>query len=253
MLARRIIPTLLYRGDTLVKGKQFQSWRSVGNVQQAARIYAQRGVDELIILDIGATPEGRAPNLELVSRICKDNFCPITVGGGVRSVQDVRDLLMAGADKVAICTAAVRTKEYDLIRECSGKFGAQAIVVSIDCKDAEFKHNWTWIECGNSAVAFNPVQAAVEAEKSGAGEILLTSIDREGMMNGYDIDLIRAVSSSVSIPVIAHGGCGSYQHMADALDAGADGVAAGSLFQFTDSTPKEAAEWLSKKGYEVRL
>jgi len=248
MLAKRIIPTLLYRGDTLVKGKQFNSWRSVGNVQQAARIYAQRGVDELIILDIGATSEGRGPNLELISRICQDNFCPITVGGGVRTVEDVRDLLMAGADKVAICTALLDGIGFTLLSACARKYGNQAIVASVDVKENEIYSN-----CGEKSWGPVVVPWCNGLEECGAGEILLTSIEREGMMNGYDLDLVRAVSSNVSIPVIAHGGCGSYQDMADAIEAGASAVAAGSLFQFTDETPKGAAEYLSKKGYEVRV
>lgn len=235
MLAVRIIPTLLHRGETLVKGKQFQSWRSVGHVQQAARIHAMRGVDELIILDIGATPEGRHPDFALVEKLTDGNFCPVTVGGGVKTVEDVKLLLRAGADKVAIGKCAVNN--YFFLRAVASAVGSQAVVASLDVRNG----SW-WI-----------AESAALLESRGAGEILLTSIDREGMMEGYDLDLIKAVSEAVSIPVIAHGGCGTYQHMLEAIQAGASAVAAGAMFQFTDNTPRGAAEYLAAKGIEVRL
>jgi len=234
MLAVRVIPTLLYRGETLVKGKQFQSWRSVGHVQQAARIHAMRGVDELCCLDIGATPEGRGPNFALVEKLTDGNFCPVTVGGGVRTVEDVKLLLRAGADKVAI-----KTKALDLIPRVADAVGSQAVVASLD-------HSTKY-------AAVDPVMLACEFEMYGAGEILLTSILREGMMEGYDLEMIKAVSEAVSIPVIAHGGCGTYLHMLEAIQSGASAVAAGAMFQFTDQTPRGAAEYLSSKGIEVRL
>lgn len=223
-LAVRIIPTLLYRGDQLVKGKQFNAWRSVGHIEQAVRVMASRGVDEMVLLDIGATPEGRGPDFERVKRLTSYAFTPVTVGGGVRSVDDVRDLLAAGADKVAIKSA------YEIIPQCVKRFGSQAIVQAID------------IEWG---VPF--------ARATMAGEILLTSIDREGTMQGYDLDLIRAVSQAVDIPVIAHGGCSGPEDMLAAIKAGASAVAAGALFQFTDWTPRSCAEWLAENGVEVRI
>lgn len=244
-LAVRIIPTLLYRGSTLVKGKQFQSWRSVGHVQQAARIHAMRGVDELCCLDIGATPEGRGPDFALVEKLTDGNFCPVTVGGGVRTVEDVKLLLRAGADKVAIGSHLFHS---NVMREASGAFGSQAIVGVIDCKDGR-----VWSDCGATRWSMNPVSFAKLLEDDGAGEILLTSIDREGTMEGYDLDLIKAVSEAVSIPVIAHGGAGTYSDFHKAILAGADAVAAGSIFLFTDSTPRGAAEFLHAKGVEIRL
>lgn len=245
-LAVRVIPSLLCRGDVLVKGKRFESWRSVGHVLQAARVHAARGVDELIVLDIAATPEGRGPNLALVEKLCAPAFTPITVGGGVRSVEDVRDLLNAGADKVAICTAALNVGVLD---EAAAKFGRQAIVAAVDVQG-----DTVFTECGRkSASVFAPAAIAAEYASRGAGEILLTSVDHEGTMNGYDLDLIRAVSAAVSVPVIAHGGCGTYAHMREAIDAGASAVAAGAMFQFTDNTPKGAAQYLAKQGVEVRL
>lgn len=252
MLAKRIIPTLLYRGEQLVKGERFDSWRSVGHIQQAARIYAARGVDELCILDIGATPEGRGPDLDLVARIAEGNFTPLTVGGGVRTVDDVGALLRAGADKVAIGTGAFGRGSF--LQEVTQKFGSQAVMVSIDVKGgciATHCGRNVWRANVESSVAI--VTQAICAGKNGAGEILLTSIDREGTMQGYDLDLIHAVSEAVSIPVIAHGGAGSYEHMLQAIAAGADAVAAGALFQFTDATPRGAAEYLQERGVEVRL
>lgn len=249
-LAIRIIPTLLYRGTTLVKGRQFSSWRSVGHVQQAARIHAIRGVDELCCLDIGATPGGRGPDFALVEKLTDGNFTPITVGGGVRTVEDVKLLLRAGADKVAVCTIGIEGRVF--LREVSDRFGAQVLVLAIDVK-----HGRLTSRCGAVVHDSNPnggiVNQAIAAESLGVGEILLTSIDREGTMEGYDLAMIRAVSDAVSIPVIAHGGCRDYEDMHRAIVAGASAVAAGALFQFTDATPRGAAEYLNSKGIEVRL
>lgn len=247
MLAHRIIPVLLKRGDTLVKGQRFQSWRSVGHVEQAARIHQAREVDELCILDIGATPEGRGPDFDAVARLTAHCFMPLTVGGGVRSVEHVRELLRAGADKVAICTAAFEVPDF--IAECSDSFGCQCIVMSIDVMGG----NTVMTNCGKRGYNHDPAYTADWANRFGAGEILLTSIDREGTLQGYDLDLIRTVSKAVDVPVIANGGCGTYEHMAEAIRAGASAVAAGAMFQFTEATPRGAAEYLAKQGIEVRL
>lgn len=230
MLAVRIIPTLLTRGRQLVKGRQFNAWRSVGVTEQAVRIHQMRGVDELILLDIGATPAGNGPDSELVSRLTERCFMPLTVGGGVKTLEDVRGLLGSGADKVAIRT------EVGLIPIASSAVGRQAIVAAVDYLDGD-------------AV----VDRCLKLEHMGAGEILLTSMTREGTMEGYHLDMIRAVAGSVSIPVIAHGGCRDYEDMHQAIKAGASAVAAGALFQFTDATPRGAAEYLQAKGVEVRL
>jgi len=245
-LATRIIPTLLMRGHTLVKGRQFNSWRVVGHVMQAARIHAARQVDELILLDIGATPEGRGPDLELVGKLAGECFTPLTVGGGIKSVEDVRRLLLAGADKVAIGTAAYEVP--DLIFDCAEYYGSQCIVMSIDVLGG----NTVMYHCGKHGYNHDPVYTAEWAAKHGAGEILLTSIDREGTMAGYDIELIRAVSQAVDIPVIAHGGAGTYQHMLEAVQHGASAVAAGAMFQFTEQTPEGAAQYLAAHGVTTR-
>lgn len=246
MLAHRVIPTLLMKGETLVKGSRFQSWRSVGHVRQAVRVYQQRQVDEIILLDIAATPEGRGPDFALIESLAADSRCPMTVGGGVRSVEDVRQLLACGADKVAICTAA---REKDIIRATSDRFGSQAIVAALDAKWGS-----CWTHCGQSNT-FVGVDWVADRRfmHYGAGEILLTSIDREGTLEGYDLDLIRSVSEAVSIPVIAHGGCSGYEDMANAIRAGASAVAAGALWHFTDSTPREAARYLNERGIKARV
>lgn len=245
-LAVRIIPTLLTRGRTLVKGVAFDSWRSVGVAHQAVRIHSMRGVDELVMLDIGATPEGRGPDLQLVEELADTCFMPLSVGGGVRTVEDVNKLLRAGADKVIIGSAAI--EDPDLIRQCADRFGSQAIVVSID-----YRHRSVAIRCGTKQIQQRPEFIAMVMEERGAGEIMLTNITLEGAMGGYDLETIANTSSAVSIPVIAHGGCGTYAHMLNAIIAGANAVAAGSMFQFTDQTPRGAAEYLKQHNIEVRL
>lgn len=245
-LAKRVIPVMLCRGRTLVKGKAFDSWRSVGHAAQAARIHQARGVDELVLLDIGATPEGRGPDLGLVEELADGCFMPLAVGGGVRSVDDVRALLKAGADKVVVCTAATRDPTF--IAQVAHVAGRQALVVAIDVRD-----RLVYTDCGKQATCFHPVWWALRVAARGAGEILLTDMAREGAMAGYDLELIRQVSDAVSIPVIAHGGAGHPSHMLEALQAGASAVAAGSMFQFTDETPRSAAEYLAERGVEVRV
>lgn len=243
-LAKRVIPTLLCRGRQLVKGVAFDSWRSVGVAAQAVRIHQARGVDELCLLDISATPEGRGPDLKLVEELAEVCFMPIAVGGGVKTVEDVRALLKAGADKVVVGAAAqqlVSTQDAQewRIRLLADAVGSQAIVAALDVPKGD-----------------SPKDAAIIAHllaQHGAGEILLTRMDREGTLQGYDLDLIRAVSQAVTIPVIAHGGCGTYQHMIEAIEAGADAVAAGAMFLFTDQTPRGAAEYLAQHGIEARV
>lgn len=245
-LAHRIIPTLLCKGRTLVKGQRFEPWRGVGLAVQGVRINAARGVDELALLDVTATKEGRGPDVELVRELSEILFSPLIVGGGIRSIEDVKQLLRAGADSVIIGTAA--HDRGALIHDLAEIVGSQAIVVSIDVKGGK-----VWKRCGTEDTLWVPEGFARLMEAQGAGEILLTSIDREGTMQGYDLELIKTVSAAVSIPVIAHGGCGSYAHMADALHAGAAAVAAGAFFQFTEATPKGAARALAGYGFEVRL
>lgn len=244
-LAVRVIPTLLCRGEQLVKGERFQSWRSVGHALQAARIHNARGVDELILLDIAATPERRGPNLDLVRKLADECFIPLTVGGGVRSVDDVRDLLNAGADKVAICSAAFHS---NVVIEAAFKFGSQAIVGVVD-----YKNDHAWEKCGKFSTGEYVLPWASKLAASGAGEILLTSIDREGTLEGYDLETVDLVCRALRVPVVAHGGCGDYPHMLGAVRCGASAVAAGAMFQFTDKTPRGASRFLMNNGIEARV
>lgn len=235
-----------------MKGTAFDSWRRVGSVMQAVKVYNMREVDELVFLDITATLDGRAPDFELVDELADECFMPLTVGGGVRSPEDVRRLLSVGADKVAVNTAAVECPK--IIKQIAMRFGSQCVVVSIDAgrqgggRYEVYTHSGT-IPCGK-----DPTSVAKQAEACGAGEILLTSIDRDGTMKGYDIELTRLVSNAVSIPVIASGGAGSYKDMVDVLREGkAAAVAAASVFHFTQQTPLEAKHYLREHGFNVRL
>lgn len=225
MIATRVIPTLLFRSGQLVKGPKFNCQRRVGSPRQAVSIHDLRNVDELILLNIDSQVD-----LETIKSVTDIAFMPLTIGGGVKSVADIRALLNAGADKVSIRTCV------ELIPEASKKFGNQCIVASIDHHEDE-----------------DVTERARSLENDGAGEILLTSIDRDGTFEGYDLRAIESVSRAVSVPVIASGGCGSYEHMAQALSAGAHAIAAGSMFLFTDQTPKGAAEYLASKGFPMRL
>lgn len=243
---RRIIPVLLFDEHGCVKGKRFNPGRRIGSMMDRIRLLERREIDELIILDIAATPNNRSPRFEEVTRLCENLFMPVTVGGGIRNISDVGRLLAGGADKVAISTAAIERPQ--LIDEAAQKFGNQAVVIAVDTKGSR-----VFSRCGRSEFAATPVQWAKEVESRGAGEIILTAIDRDGMMNGYDIDLISEVSGAVDIPVIAAGGAGSYEHMVEAMKAGAHAVAVGAAFQFREMTPKGAAVHLTEHGFPARL
>lgn len=252
MLKTRVIPTLLLKDVGLVKGAAFDSWRRVGSAMQSIRVYNLREVDEIVLLDIAATPNGTRPNFQEIDELADHCFMPMTVGGGVKTIEDVRDLLAVGADKVAINTAAVETP--DLVRDGANEFGSQCIVVSIDVARRSDGGLQVVTNCGRQATGRDPVAWAKEVESLGAGEILLTSVDRDGTMRGYDLDLVHDVAAAVAIPVIASGGCGAYQHMADVLGASrASAVAAASIFHFTEQTPREAKAYLAKQGFRVRL
>ncbi len=245
-IATRVVPVLLADDHGCVKGRQFGTGRRIGSLRDRLQLLDRRDIDELLLLDIVATPAGRGPQFDMIADLLANVFCPVTVGGGVRNVSDVRRLLASGADKVAIGTAA-----YDdsrLIIDAAQAVGSQAIVVAIDVKGG-----YVATHCGTRPTYTDPIFWAEAVEMFGAGEILLTSVDRDGMMNGYDIEMIRDVSAAVSIPVVAAGGCGSYEDMAAALTAGAHAVAAGAFFQFREATPKGAARHLSEHGVATRL
>lgn len=247
MLKTRVIPVLLYRNRSLVKGKQFKSWRNVGLAIQSAKVHESRQVDELIALDIGATPDGRGPDYDMVRDLTSNCFMPMTIGGGITTLDQVTNLMRAGADKVCINTAA--TMDFNFIDQIAKRYGSQAVVVSIDY-NAEGK---IVSNCAAKAHNLSAVDWARIVEDKGAGEILLNSIEHDGMMEGYDLPAIRSVSSVVKVPVIACGGAGCYEHMLQALQAGAHAVAAGALFAFTDATPKGAAQFLRSQGFSTRV
>lgn len=250
MLKVRVIPTLLWKGFGLVKGVGFDSWRRVGPVLPAVKVYNQREVDELILVDILAHATTEPLDYESISDLAQECFVPFTVGGGIVNIEQVQRLLRAGADKVCLNTAAYRTPE--LVTAIAKRFGVQCVVASIDVGAS----NGAWECLGNAGTmptGREPVAWARELEDRGAGEILITSIDRDGTMTGYDLALVSAISEAVKIPVIASGGAGNYQHMVEAVtQAGATAVAAASLFHFTEQTPAGAKAALAAAGVPVR-
>ena len=251
MLKVRIIPTLLWKEFGLVKGTGFDSWRRVGTMMPAIKVYNTRQVDELIVLDISATFEGRAPDCESINEFSAECFVPLTVGGGVRDLEGIRNLLRAGADKISINSAAYGNPR--LIREAAEKFGSQCIVVSIDARKTAGGNYECFSHCGTRPTGKSVDSWAREVERLGAGEILLTSVERDGTMQGYDLDLMKTVTGSVGIPVIASGGAGSYKDMYDAISvANCSAVAAASIFHFTQQTPMEAKMFLSENRVAVR-
>jgi cyclase len=252
VLKTRIIPTLLYKDETLVKGVAFDSWRRIGAAMQSIKVYNLREVDELIFADVTATLRGNSPDFTTIDDLADECFMPLTVGGGVRSVEDVHRLLRVGADKVAINSAAAETPE--LIGEIAQRFGSQCVVVSIDARRDSRGAYEVFTRSGTRPTGLGPVELAERAERLGAGEILLTSIDRDGTMKGYDLELIELVSRAVTIPVIASGGAGCYQDMLEAIrEGGASAVAAAAMFHFTQQTPLEAKHYLGSHGIPVRL
>jgi len=250
MLKTRVLPTLLFKDVGLVKGVGFDSWRRVGSAVQAVKVYNMREVDELAFFDITATPERRQPDFDQIKDLATECFMPMTVGGGVRSVEDIGRLLSVGADKVAINTAAVESPE--VIRQGAERFGVQCIVVGIDARSVG--DGWeVMTRCGKQPTGLDPVEHARHVETLGAGEIILTSVDRDGTMEGYDVELTRRVAEAVRIPVIASGGAGTYAHMAEVLrQSRAAAVAAASIYHFTEQTPREAKLFLKSQGFNVR-
>jgi imidazole glycerol-phosphate synthase subunit HisF len=252
MLKIRVMPTLLYKDYGLVKGVGFDSWRRTGSAMQQIKVYNMREVDELVLLDITANVDRRDPDYEMVDNLADDCFMPMTVGGGIRTLAQARRTLQVGADKVAINSAAVETPQ--LITEIAERFGTQCVVVSIDYRQHADGRREVFTYSGSRSTGLDPVAFAIEAQNRGAGEILFTSIDRDGSFRGYDVEGVKAVTSAVSVPVVASGGAGSYEHMRQAIvDGGASAVAAASIFHFTEQTPLEAKRYLHKCGLAVRL
>jgi cyclase len=249
MLARRIIPCLDVAGGRVVKGIHFETLRDAGDpVAQAAR-YDAEGADELVFLDISATHEDRQTTLDMVSRVADTVFIPFTVGGGIRTVADAGDALRAGADKIAVNTAAVR--DPALVERLASSFGAQCVVAAVDVKQIEGCYT-VMVTGGRERTSLEAIDWIRRLEALGAGEILLTSMDRDGTQTGYDLPLLRAAAGAVRIPVVASGGAGKLDHLAEALEAGAHGVLAASIFHFRGSSIQEARAFLRGKGFPVR-
>ena len=256
MLAKRIIPCLDIRDGRVVKGVRFVNLRDAGDPVEQAKRYEAEGADELVFLDISATPEGRATTVELVARVAAEVFMPFTVGGGIRTVEDIRRLLLAGADKVSVNSAAVRNP--DLLTQAAERFGSQCIVLAIDAKRVSQPGEpprWeVYINAGQVPTGLDAVAWAVEGVRRGAGEILLTSIDADGTLQGYDLELTRAVAQAVSVPVIASGGAGKPEHFVQVLtQAGADAALAASLFHDGVLSIPALKRYLHEQGVPVRL
>ena len=245
MIKTRVITTLLWDGTALVKGHGFHARRRVGSMMQAIRVCDLRQIDELIILDVMASPNGQGPRFAALKELTAHCFMPVAIGGGVRTLDHIRELLLAGADKAVIGSALF---DRVLIQEASERFGAQAVVAAIDVRDGR-----VITECGSKINDICPICMARQVAEDGAGEIIITSISRDGSESGFDCDLIQRVSAAVSVPVVAAGGAGEYAHLLDAINHGADAVAVGAGFLFTDMTPQGARQYLHDHGIPVRL
>lgn len=251
MLAKRIIPCLDVTNGRVVKGTNFVNLRDAGDPVELAAFYDREGADELVFLDITASSEGRATMLNVVKRTAEEVFIPFTVGGGIRTVEDIRVMLTAGADKVSVNTAAVQNPY--LISEGANKFGSQCIVLAVDAKRKSPGEWEVYLHGGRTPTGINALEWIKKAEELGAGEILLTSMDCDGIKGGYDIELTRAVAELVNIPVIASGGVGNLEHIREGLVEGkADAALAASIFHFGEYTIRQAKSYLKEKGVVVR-
>ncbi len=252
MVSKRIIPCLDVKDGRVVKGVRFVNLRDAGDPVEVAKKYSEEGADEITFLDITASHEKRKTMIDVVERTASEVFVPLTVGGGLRTVEDVRELLLAGADKVTINTAAIT--DPDFVRRASDRFGSQCIVVAIDARRREGGGWEVFTHGGRNPTGIDAVGWAAKMEDFGAGEILLTSMDRDGTEDGYDLELTRTISETVGIPVIASGGAGRLEHLVEAVETGrADAVLCASIFHYGKYSINEAKQFLSEKGVLVRL
>ncbi len=252
MLKNRIIPCLDVKNGRVVKGINFIELKDAGDPVEQAKIYSESGADEICFLDITASNENRETIIEIVKKTAKECFVPLTVGGGVRTIKNIRDLLLAGADKVSINTAAV--KDINFIKEASKEFGSQCIVVAIDAKKVKDKKWEVFTHGGRNKTGINVIEFSKQVEAHGAGEILLTSMDKDGTRSGYDIELLKTITQITNIPVIASGGVGNLDHFYDGIvKGGASAVLAASIFHYGEYKIKEVKEYLNSKNVSVRL
>jgi cyclase len=251
LLKKRLIPTLLLKDGRMVKTIKFKTMRDVGDPCTAARVYDAQKVDELIFLDISASKEKRQILFDIAARAAEECFMPLTIGGGVRALEDIRQLLKVGADKVSLNTIAVEQPEF--VAKAANEFGRQCVVVCVDVKKAKNGNYEVFIQGGNQPTGLDPVAWSKQAAELGAGEIMIYSVDKDGTMEGYDLDLVCQVSNAVKIPVIACGGAGTLQHLVEGIRIGnASAVAAASIFHFTDQNPIKARTYMMEAGIDVR-
>ena len=248
----RIIPIILFNDSNIIKGKRFSSWRIIGNLKQSIRIFSLREVDELIILDISASKSSKEINLKLIDEIADDCFMPLTVGGGIKSLKDIENVLNLGADKVSINTQAFLNRNF--LSDAINKYGSQCIVVSVDYKKKSNGKKEVFIEYGTKSTGVELENYLKEINRLKPGEIMLTSIDHDGMMGGYDLETLSNANKFLDVPLIASGGCGVYKDMYNLVKkTKIKTIAASSIFNFTESTPLEAKFFLKKKGLKVRI
>ncbi|MDD5686953.1 MAG: imidazole glycerol phosphate synthase subunit HisF [Elusimicrobia bacterium] len=256
MLTKRIIPCLDVNGGRVVKGTKFLNLRDAGDPVDVAKRYDKEGADEIVFLDITASHEKRKTIIEVVKKTAENVFIPLTVGGGIRNLEDIRNLLKAGADKISINTSAVENPDF--VKQASAKYGSQCIVVAIDAKlvrspKSEVRSWEVYTYGGRKPTGIDVVKWAQQVERLGAGEILLTSMDKDGTKDGYDIELNRAVSKAVNIPIIASGGAGNMEHFCDVfINGGADAALAASLFHYKILSIQKLKKYLSRKGVQIR-
>ncbi len=251
MLKKRIIPKFLIRNGKLVKGVRFhENFREAGNAVSTAKVYDAYGVDELLFVDIDATPQGRPPVGDIIERVSEEVFMPFTVGGGIRTLDHIAEMLASGADKVCITTSAI--EEPGFVTKAASRFGDQCIVVGIDYRRQSDGTLRVVSRCGKQTTGLDPVAWAQRMQDAHAGEIMLCSIDRDGSMQGYDLELIADISDQLEVPLIASSGAGTLQHCRDALEAGASAITISSMFLFSDHSPIKVRSYLSGNGVEVR-
>ena len=251
MLKKRVIPVLLLNNGRMVKGKQFQNFIDTGNPSTAVKIYTSQYADELMFIDIKASLESRKALIDIISNAAKDALMPLTVGGGIKKIEQIREILACGADKVLITTSAYENSDF--ILEAVKYFGSQAIIGGIDYKLDRDEKNYVWTHCGTKKTKISPLEFSLKLQDLGVGEIMINSIDRDGMMKGYDLDLLDLISKKLDLPIIACGGAGNFGHLVDLYkNTDVAAAACSSIFHFGDNCPMQARTYMRNHGIEMR-